>query len=140
MGIERCGKINAMNSGPESCTGIGVGRGFLSYWSSGNSFARSMSGPRRKVQLWPIIQGGRETSKLATTYLRGSYRVSVDATCLDPGAPTSLDRVINSDHHRAGGQQPSQHVPQQPLRHRPRIPAGSVQYFMIAAKTRIISQ
>src|SRR5271166_1908873 len=44
-------------------------RGFLSYWSSGNSFARSMSGPRRKVQLWPIIQGVRETSKLATTYL-----------------------------------------------------------------------
>src|SRR5271166_2763307 len=43
-------------------------RGFLSYWSSGNSFARSMSGPRRKVQLWPIIQGVRETSKLATTY------------------------------------------------------------------------
>ena len=24
MGIERCGKINAMNSGPESCTGIVV--------------------------------------------------------------------------------------------------------------------
>src|SRR4051795_8890062 len=24
MGIERCGKINAMNSGPDSCTGIGV--------------------------------------------------------------------------------------------------------------------
>ena len=24
MGIERCGKINVMNSGPDSCTGIGV--------------------------------------------------------------------------------------------------------------------
>src|SRR5271157_4648570 len=32
-----------------------------------------MSGPRRKVQLWPIIQGGRETSKLATTYIEGNF-------------------------------------------------------------------
>jgi hypothetical protein len=29
MGIERYGKINAMNSGPESCTGIGVVAGLL---------------------------------------------------------------------------------------------------------------
>src|SRR5271165_3331319 len=29
MGIERCGKINAMNSGPESCTGIGVVAGLF---------------------------------------------------------------------------------------------------------------
>jgi hypothetical protein len=29
MGIERCGKINVMNSGPESCTGIGVVAGLF---------------------------------------------------------------------------------------------------------------
>jgi hypothetical protein len=29
MGIERCGKINAMNSGPESCTGMGVVAGLF---------------------------------------------------------------------------------------------------------------
>src|SRR5215510_8787083 len=28
LGIERCGKINASNSGSESCTGIGVVTGF----------------------------------------------------------------------------------------------------------------
>jgi hypothetical protein len=29
MGIERCGKINARNSVPESCTGIGVAAGLF---------------------------------------------------------------------------------------------------------------
>jgi hypothetical protein len=29
VGIDRCGKINAMNSGPESCTGIGVVAGLF---------------------------------------------------------------------------------------------------------------
>jgi hypothetical protein len=29
MGIERCGKINVMNSDPESCTGIGVVAGLF---------------------------------------------------------------------------------------------------------------
>jgi hypothetical protein len=28
LGIERCGKINAVNSDSESCTGIGVVTGF----------------------------------------------------------------------------------------------------------------
>jgi len=28
FGIERCGKINALNSGSDSCTGIGVVAGF----------------------------------------------------------------------------------------------------------------
>jgi hypothetical protein len=41
-------------------------RGFLSR-SSGNSFARSMSGPRRKVQISAIMQGVKETHKLAAT-------------------------------------------------------------------------
>jgi hypothetical protein len=29
LGIEKCGKINAVNSGPESCTGIGVVAGLF---------------------------------------------------------------------------------------------------------------
>jgi hypothetical protein len=32
LGIERCGKINALNSGSESCTGIGVVAGLSGIW------------------------------------------------------------------------------------------------------------
>jgi hypothetical protein len=49
----------------------------LSYCSSGNSFARSLSGPRRKVQIWAIIQIVKETPKLATTsYDVNSHEIS----------------------------------------------------------------
>jgi hypothetical protein len=56
-----------MNSGPESCTGIGVVARLFVILLIRVSLARSMSGPRRKVQIWAIIQVVKETPKLATT-------------------------------------------------------------------------
>ncbi len=66
-GIERCGKINAMNSGPESCTGIGVVAWLFVILRIPACFVRSMSGAGQKVQIWAIIQLVRGTPKLATT-------------------------------------------------------------------------
>jgi hypothetical protein len=67
MGIERCGKINVMNSGPESCTGIGVVAGLFVILLIREQLREKHERPRRKVQIWAIIQIVRETPKLATT-------------------------------------------------------------------------
>jgi hypothetical protein len=66
-GIERWGKINAMNSGPESCTGIGVVA-----WLLGILRIRTWLREKHERR-WPespnmaIIQLIKETPKLATT-------------------------------------------------------------------------
>ena len=72
--------------------------------------------------------------------LRGAHRITIDSARADPSAPAALDRVINADHHRTGGQQAIQHMEQQPPGQRACIPTRPVQDFMIAAEAGIIAQ
>src|ERR1700760_1329489 len=51
--------------------GSALWRGFLSCGSSGSGIVRSLSDPRRKVQLPHIIQRIKPAGKLATTYVEG---------------------------------------------------------------------
>jgi len=72
--------------------------------------------------------------------LRGADGITIDAARADPSAPAALDRVIDADHHRPGGQQAVQHMEQQSPGQRACIPARPVQDLMIAAEAGVIAQ
>src|SRR5271155_2115295 len=79
MGIERCGKINAMNSGPESCTGIGVVAGLFIILLIREQLREKHERPTPEVQIWAIIQVVKETPKTR------NHLIAKDATILAMG-------------------------------------------------------
>ena len=72
MGIERCGKINAVNSVSANCTGMGVMSGFL-------AVVRIMGGPhvkkvdlRWRTRLLPILQEVRPVCKTHNQFIHST--------------------------------------------------------------------
>src|SRR3954452_19268091 len=90
--------------------GSALWRGFLASGSSGHDFMRSLSSPRRKVQLPYIIQCIKTAGKLATTsdccltyqFIPVYYRQSLDTVLLT----FTIAMVTIRPHSRIGSADP----------------------------------
>src|SRR3954453_9578957 len=78
--------------------GSALWRGFLASGSSGHDFMRSLSSPRRKVQLPYIIQCIKTAGKLATTsHPFSPYTMKALIALYENETPFDL-RILDPDH------------------------------------------
>jgi hypothetical protein len=72
--------------------------------------------------------------------MRGAHWIAVDAARLDLGAPASLDRIVDADHHLARGQEGVEHLGKELVRDGASVPARPAQHLVVACETRFRRQ